>query len=134
MNYMITIKSFERSANLAEIKAVYRSKTKSKERTQILAAASAVDYLRSVWNKDTLELKEEFLMVCLNVAQQALGWVRISSGGYNSATADPRLIFSLALQVGSSAVIVAHNHPSGASRSARTERSIWNHARSMQCG
>jgi DNA repair protein RadC len=110
---MITLQAYERSPKMSEIKAVYRSRTKSKERTQILEARTAVDYLREVWNKDTLELTEDFLMVCLNTAHQAIGWVRISSGGFDSARVDLRVVFSLALQAGAAALIFAHNHPSG---------------------
>lgn len=110
---MANLKSFERSAKMSEIKAVYRSRTKSTERTQIGDAASAAEYLRAVWNKDTLELTEDFVMLCLNGAHQAIGWVKVSSGGFSSTRVDPKLVFSLALQVGASALIFAHNHPSG---------------------
>lgn len=110
---MIKLEAFERSPKMSEIKAVYRSRTKSRERTQILEAQTAVDYLREVWNKDALELTEDFLMVCLNTRHQAIGWVKISSGGFDSAPVDLRVVFSLALQAGASALIFAHNHPSG---------------------
>ena len=36
-------------------------------------------------------------MLCLNAEHQAIGWVRISSGGFDSASVDPRVVFSLAL-------------------------------------
>ena len=69
---------------MSEIKAVYRSRTRTKERKQIRGAENAVEYLREIWNKDTLELTEDFVMVCLNNAHQAIGWVKISSGGFDS--------------------------------------------------
>ena len=52
-------------------------------------------------------------MICLNGNHQAIGWVKVSSGGFNATTVDPRLIFAIALQTASTAIIVAHNHPSG---------------------
>lgn len=110
---MINLECFERSPKMSEIKAVYRSRTRTNERTQVRCARTAVDYLREIWNKDTLELTEDFVMVCLNGAHHALGWVRLSSGGFNRSTVDPRVAFSLALQAGASALIFAHNHPSG---------------------
>jgi DNA repair protein RadC len=109
---------------MSEIKAVYRSRTKPKDRTQILAATSAADYLREIWNKDTLELKEDFVMVCLNTAHQALGWVKVSSGGFSSTNVDPKVVFSLALQVGASALIFAHNHPSGLVEPSTEDRQL----------
>lgn len=37
----------------------------------------------------------------------------MSSGGFDRTVVDARLIFGIALQAASSAVVVAHNHPSG---------------------
>jgi DNA repair protein RadC len=94
-------------------RAVYRSRTKSKGRPQLHEPIDAVEYLRKIWNKGSLELTEDFLMVCLNASHQVLGWVRVSSGGLESTSVDPRVVFPLALQVGASALVLAHNHPSG---------------------
>jgi DNA repair protein RadC len=121
---MIKLESFERSPELSEIKAVYRSRTKSKDRTRIHAACDAAEYLRFVWNKDTLELIEDFMMVCLNTAHQAIGWVKVSTGGFDRASIDPRVVFSIALQTGSSAIIVAHNHPSGDVRPSEDDKAV----------
>lgn len=109
---------------MSEIKAVYRSRTRTKERTLIRGAENAVEYLREIWNKDTLELTEDFVMVCLNNAHQALGWVKISSGGFDSSGVDPRVVFSLALQVGASALFFAHNHPSGVVEPSPQDKSV----------
>lgn len=98
---------------MSEIKAVYRSRTRIRERKQILNEQTATDYIRTIWNKDTLELTEDFVIVCLNTANHAIGWVKVSSGGLDAARVDPRVVFALALQVGASALILAHNHPSG---------------------
>src|SRR4051812_5322269 len=96
----VRLASFERSPKMSEIKAVYRSRGGRRDRTQILSTEVAVAYLRAIWNKDTIELTEDFLIVCLDAACQVIGWVKISSGGFDSVTVDPRLVFSLALQVG----------------------------------
>ena len=121
---MIKLTSFERSPKMSEIKAVYRSRTKTKERKLIRGAEDAVSYLREIWNKDTLELTEDFVMVCLNNAHQAIGWVKISSGGFDSSGVDPRVVFSLALQVGASALFFAHNHPSGVVEPSPQDKSV----------
>ena len=52
-------------------------------------------------------------MICLNSAHQVLGWVNIASGGFSATTVDPRIIFGIALQTASAAIVIAHNHPSG---------------------
>ena len=42
-----------------------------------------------------------------------LGWVRVASGGMDAVNVDPRLVFGVALQTASAAIVVAHNHPGG---------------------
>ena len=102
---------------LAELKVSYRRgrarKALRPEDGPILDVRSSERYLRSVWDKDTIDLREDFLLVCLNNAHEVLGWVKIASGGMNTANIDPRIIFGVALQAASSSIIVAHNHPSG---------------------
>ena len=109
----IGLRNFERSTMLAEIKAVYRSKRGMSDRKSISTARDAADYFRMVWDDQRLNFAEEFLMICLNGGHQSLGWVKVSSGGFNAAVVDPRVVFSIALQTASSAIIIGHNHPSG---------------------
>jgi len=49
----------------------------------------------------------------LNQANEIIGKYLISQGGVSGTVVDCKLIFIGALQLGASAVIVAHNHPSG---------------------
>ena len=123
---MIKLDAFERSPKLAEIRAVYKSRTKASERTNIRAPLDVVEYLRTVWNQDTLELREDFLVLCLNGNHQAIGWVRVATGGFNFAPIDPRVVFSVALQTASSAIILAHNHPSGSLQPSAEDKAITN--------
>jgi DNA repair protein RadC len=115
---MITLKSFERSPHLAELKVSYKRRRKVEAGQLampwvVTSATSAEAYLRSVWDQDTLELVEEVLVVCLNGGNEVLGWVKVSRGGFSNATIDPRVIFGVALQAAASAIILAHNHPAG---------------------
>ena len=109
----VTLDHFERSPRLAELKVAYRSRTKAEKRQAIRGPQDVERYLRAIWNKRTLELVEEFLVVCLNGSHEAIGWVKVSTGGLGSTIVDPRVVFAIALQTASSALIVAHNHPSG---------------------
>ena len=56
---------------------------------------------------------EEFWIILLNRANQVMKCERISSGGVSGTVADPKMIFKVALENLSSAIILAHNHPSG---------------------
>lgn len=56
---------------------------------------------------------EEFWVLLLNRANKLIAKKRISTGGVSGTVADPKLIYSSALESLASGIIVAHNHPSG---------------------
>src|SRR5262249_35544506 len=109
---------------LAELKAVYRSRTRITERKQIRGPDGVVEYLRAIWNKDTLELSEDFIVLCLNGSHQVRGWIKVASGGMDSAAVDPRLGFAVALQTASAALILAHNHPGGSLKPSDADKRL----------
>ena len=115
---MITLKTFDRTPGLAELKVTYKRGRRSDNRQAqmpwvLTDAVKAEEYLRTLWDKDTIDLREEFVLVCLNTSLGVLGWVRLYTGGLDSTLVDPRLVFAVALQTASAAIVVAHNHPSG---------------------
>lgn len=56
---------------------------------------------------------EEFWIIYLNRANRIQGSERLSSGGMAGTVIDVRMLFRKALEMKASALIVAHNHPSG---------------------
>ncbi|HVS50748.1 MAG TPA: DNA repair protein RadC [Opitutaceae bacterium] len=56
---------------------------------------------------------EKFWVLCLNRKNRLLKRVEITSGTANSALAHPREVFRAAIRESASAVVCAHNHPSG---------------------
>jgi len=68
-----TLERFERSPRLAEIRAVYRGRKKAPDRPKIRGPRDSEAYLRAAWNRDTLELVEEFMVVCLDGHHQPSG-------------------------------------------------------------
>jgi len=56
---------------------------------------------------------EEFYIVLLNRANHIIRSICISKGGLSQTIVDPKLVFNAALQHKASAIILAHNHPSG---------------------
>ena len=109
---MIQVISHISNPILEEMKVVYRRKTKEKSPT-IRAARDLVPYLRTIWNDDTFDLREEVVVVCLSTAHEVKGWIKLSEGGLNNASIDPRLLFGILLSSASPSFILAHNHPSG---------------------
>jgi len=99
-------------SGMAEIEIAYRNNVEYEEMDKISSSASAADYLRRVWS-DRMDHVEEFMVICLNRANKALGWALISRGGMSGTVADPKVIFQIALKTAASSIIIGHNHPSG---------------------
>lgn len=59
------------------------------------------------------ELKEKFIVVCLNSANRIIKQETISIGNLNSSVVHPREIFKVAIDSSSASIILIHNHPSG---------------------
>lgn len=57
--------------------------------------------------------QEEFWVLLLNRANKVLAKSRISMGGLSGTLVDPKLVFKTALENKASALVLAHNHPSG---------------------
>lgn len=75
---------------------------------------------------------EEFWLMNLNRNNQVISLRRISEGGWHSTIVDPKKLFSKALQEKASAIIVAHNHPSGNLTPSTEDKRITNKLR--RCG
>ncbi|MGB5288093.1 MAG: DNA repair protein RadC [Ignavibacteriaceae bacterium] len=59
------------------------------------------------------EIKEKFIVVCLNSANKVIKYETISIGNLNSSVVHPREIFKVAIDNSSAGIILIHNHPSG---------------------
>lgn len=98
--------------NVSEIEISYKPALSSGDRYKLTSIESAVNVLRSLWTLD-INIRESFYLLLVNNPGEVIGWHRIGVGGFTGTTADPRLIFSIALKGMASKIIVAHNHPSG---------------------
>ncbi len=87
-----------------------RKESEPVRRPQITKSADVYDLMRP----DLLDLSvEEFWVILLNRANYVLGRKRISTGAVSATLADPKVIFSAALEQMASSIILVHNHPSG---------------------
>jgi DNA repair protein RadC len=59
------------------------------------------------------EVKEKFIVVCINSANRIIKQEVISVGNLNSSVIHPREIFKVAIDNSSASIILIHNHPSG---------------------
>ena len=56
---------------------------------------------------------EKFWVLCLNRKHHLLKLIEVTSGTASASLVHPREVFREAIRLGSSSVIVSHNHPSG---------------------
>ena len=98
---------------LAEVSIAYRHKTKPSEMHKLISSEHSVKILRTIFDPDKIEYREEFVVLFLNRVHRFLGFAKISQGGTAGTIADPKMIFQSALLTNAHAIILAHNHPSG---------------------
>lgn len=80
---------------------------------KISCSKTCATLLREMYDADTLEYTESFIVLLLNKQNETIGWNKISQGGLSSVLVDIRVLFTVALQAGATSMIISHNHPSG---------------------
>lgn len=90
----------------------------------VIRSEDAYRELRDFFPDEIIHLQEQFVVMYLNRANRIIGIYRLSTGGITGTVADPRLILGTALKVAATAIILAHNHPSGNLRPSRADEMI----------
>ena len=102
----------------------YKNQVKQSELRQITSSQDCEDVLRIVFNSSTFLWREEMLLLCLNRANKVIGYYRVSVGGVSGTVCDPKVIFTIALNSGASAIVLAHNHPSGNLQPSEADKAL----------
>ena len=111
----------ENSPHLAEIELRYKSQISQDAMPELHTAEHVVEYLRKIWNPDTLGFVEEFYVLYVNSARKLLGWSKISQGGRNATIVDISTVLAASLLANAHSIILAHNHPSGNTTPSRSD-------------
>ena len=107
-----------------EISIKYQGNFKLKEAPKITSSTSAAVILYEAWNKDKIGLQECFKILLLNNANKIKGIFELSTGGITGTLVDLRILFAVILKSLSTAVIIAHNHPSGTLRPSEADKDL----------
>lgn len=115
-----------KNLNIPEIQfsLSYINQVKQSELRQITTSKDCEDVLRIVFNSSTFLWREEMLLLCLNRANKVIGYYRVSVGGVSGTVCDPKVIFTIALNSGASAIVLAHNHPSGNLQPSEADKAL----------
>lgn len=101
---------------VSEVDLVFRSKVKASLRPKVTDPDDAYKLLIRTWDKEKLELLEQCKVLLLTLKGGVLGIYEASSGGIDRTIVDARTIFAAALKTNATAIIIAHNHPSGVAK------------------
>ncbi|SOE19772.1 DNA replication and repair protein RadC [Spirosomataceae bacterium TFI 002] len=124
----LTIKDLMKFKGVGEAKAISiisalelgrrRKESQTVERPKITCSQDSYEALKPFM----LDLPhEEFWIILLDRSNKVLKIQQLSIGGISGTFADPKLIFKLAIENLSSAIILAHNHPSGELRPSQQD-------------
>ncbi len=116
----LTIKNLCQFNGIGESKAISiiaalelgrrRNDTQTTEKPTINSSKASYDILKPIF----FDLPhEEFWIILLTRANKVIQSFRVGVGGLSGTVADPKIIFKLALENRASAIVLAHNHPSG---------------------
>lgn len=124
MRVMENSKNQKEWYQIQEVELVYKSKVKASLRPVVTTAKQAYEVLWQTWDKNKVELQEQFKVLLLNRGGKAVGIYELSTGGTAGTVADPRLIFIAALKANACSIILAHNHPSSNLKPSRADEEL----------
>ncbi len=68
--------------------------------------------------------REQFVVLCLNSRNVLLGYNVVSVGSVNASIVHPREVYKAAILLNATAIVIAHNHPSGDPSPSREDREV----------
>ena len=111
---------------VAEVELSYKNRVPYKERKKVSTSEDAYNLLVNNHDDDSIDYIETFKVLYLNQAGQVLGCNTISRGGITATFVDVRNIMQGALLTNATAMVLAHNHPSGNTRPSKEDDRITN--------
>ncbi|MFA0960280.1 JAB domain-containing protein [Roseivirga sp. BDSF3-8] len=99
--------------NVAEIRLTYLNHFSPDDLPQVRNSKDAYEILLQCWEVGKIELVMQSKLLLLNQKCKVLGIVNIASGSVCKVPIDLKQIFAATLKSGATAIIAAHNHPSG---------------------
>jgi len=79
---------------------------------KIKDATDSAEFIKQFYQGD-IEIYESFFLLLLNNNNQTIGYAKISQGGVTSTVVDIKIIAKYVVDSLATAIILAHNHPSG---------------------
>ena len=91
------------------------------EQKKITSSLSVFEFMQPILG----ELPhEEFWIIYLNNSNKVIQKQQLSKGGITGTLVDVRLVLKMALELGATGIILAHNHPSGTLKPSQADKQI----------
>ena len=103
--------------------------TSDKPRLKVDGPVDIADFVRSILIDNS---REQFVAIYFDGSHCVISYSIISIGIANQTLVHPREVYQRAVLVGATAVVVAHNHPSGSLEPSQEDISVTN--RLMEAG
>ena len=79
---------------------------------QITSSRESYEFIKQFY-QDDIEIYESFFLLLMNRNNKTIGYAKISQGGITGTVVDVRIIAKYVVDSLATAIILAHNHPSG---------------------
>lgn len=112
------------NTKVKEITVSYQGGGNTKSDYKIHSSKDAAKLLFEQWDKNTIAVQEAFKVVMLNNAHKVKGIYQLSTGGITGTLVDLRILFAVALKSLTTAMILAHSHPSGTLTPSEADKKI----------
>lgn len=108
------------TSKVSEVKLTYITKQKACDRPLVNSSEKAYEIFQDNWS-DQISLVEEFNILLLDRSNRVMSFANLFKGGISATVVDLKIVFATALKARASAIILAHNHPSGATEPSRQD-------------
>lgn len=99
------------STFVRELEIVYKSRRKIQKNNIVDNPTLVAKFVTKLLGK---KIQENFAVLLLSPGMEVTGWITAAIGTIQYCMVHPREIFRAAIIANASSIIVAHNHPSGA--------------------
>ena len=94
------------------------------DHTVITSSYQAYELIKQLWDKERINLTEQFCCLFMNTSKKTIGWKLLSTGTIANCVVDIKLLCCLALHCMATHVVIVHNHPSGNLKTSDSDETI----------
>lgn len=95
-----------------------------KDRKRLNSSIDSINFVRTLFDNNTIEHVEEFHLVMLDNCLGVIGYTLVSRGGIDACVVDIRIVMQYAILSNSTRIIIAHNHPSGKVQPSKADSDV----------